>query len=106
MALPKDKSKPVLVFLEVFGMKWIKALDLNWRVLKIWVMFQGFKGISTVPQEINTFMIFRPRVVDLSFIVTRAHQKIKALFCRTNFDYKKFCKKNVLLSIFLHLKVH
>ena len=29
----------------------------------------------------------RPRVVDLSFIVTPAHQKIKTLFCRINFDY-------------------
>ena len=33
--------------------------------------------------------VFRPHVADLSFIVTRTHQKIKALFCRINFDYTK-----------------
>ena len=39
-------------------------------------------------------MFSRPRVVDLSFIVTRAHQKIKALFFRINIDNDdKFCKK-------------
>ena len=36
----------------------------------------------------------RPRVVDLLFIVTSAHQKIKALFCHINFDYAtNFVKK-------------
>ena len=29
----------------------------------------------------------RPRVLELSFIVIRVHQKIKALLCRINFDY-------------------
>ena len=50
-------------------------------------------------------MDLRTHVVDLLFIVTRMHQKIKALFFRINFDYyKKFCKKNVFLSIFFSLK--
>ena len=50
---------------------------------------------------------FRPRVVDLSFIVTRAHQKIKALFCRINFDYAtNFVEKCfVFLSILLLLSI-
>ena len=34
----------------------------------------------------------RPRVVDLLFTVTRAHQKIQALFSRGNFNYcEKLC---------------
>ena len=42
-------------------------------------------------------------IVDLSFIVTCAHQKIKALFCHIIFDYyNKFCKKMFFsLSLFL-----
>ena len=36
--------------------------------------------------------IVRPCVLDLSFIVTHVHQKLKALFCHINFDYyEKFC---------------
>ena len=31
--------------------------------------------------------MLRPRLVHLSFIVTRAYQKIKVLFCRISFDY-------------------
>ena len=48
-----------------------------------------------------------PRVVDLSFIVTRAHQQIKALFCRLNFNYAtNFVKKCfVFLSILLLLSI-
>ena len=47
-------------------------------------------------------MMLRPYVVDFSFIVTHAHQKIKALFCCINFDYiTNFVKKCfVFLSIF------
>ena len=44
--------------------------------------------------------IFRSCVADLSFIVTGTHQKIKALFCRINFDYtKSFVKKCFVLFI-------
>ena len=43
----------------------------------------------------------RPRVVDLSFIVARAYQKIRALFCRVNFHYyDKFCKKMIFFLSF------
>ena len=48
----------------------------------------------------------RPHVVDLSFIVTCAHQKIKALFCHINFDYAKNVKKwFVFLSTFFLLNI-
>ena len=48
-------------------------------VLKLWL-----KIIITI----------RPHVLDLSFIETHKHQKIKGLFCRINFDcYNKFCQK-------------
>ena len=46
-------------------------------------------------------LIFRSRVVDLSFIVTHVHQKLKALFCCINFDYtKNFIKKMFYLSFY------
>ena len=42
-----------------------------------------------------------PHVVALSFIVTRAHQKIIAFFYCINFEYyKKFCKKMFLYFSF------
>ena len=49
----------------------------------------------------------RPHVVDLSFIVTCAHQKIKALFCRINFDYVKNAVKKcfVFVSTFFLLSI-
>ena len=49
----------------------------------------------------------RPCVVDLSFIVTSTHQKIKALFCHINFDYATdFVKKCfVFFSILLLLTI-
>ena len=40
-----------------------------------------------MPFKTTVNWLFRPRVVDLLFIVTLAHQKIKALFCHFNFDY-------------------
>ena len=62
------------------------------------------KELINVKETINKFHpnckdIVRPRVVDLLFIVTRAHQKIKALFCRINFDYAtNFVKKKIYFS--------
>ena len=77
------------------------------------------KELINVKETINKFHpnckdIVRPRVVDLLFIVTRAHQKIKALFCRINFDYAtNFVKKRFiflsnifLLSIEKKRKIH
>ena len=46
----------------------------------------------------NNFL--SPRVVDLLFIVTSAASKIKALFCRINFDYATNFVKNVLFLLF------
>ena len=56
----------------------------------------------------------RPRVVDVSFIATGAHQKIKASFYRINFDYTtNFIRKfflflyiTFLLSIKKERKMH
>ena len=67
-------------------------------------------NVIMVLQVLKTFALhnnIRPRVLDLSFIVTRAHQKIKALFCRINFDYTtNFVKKYfVFLSILLLLSL-
>ena len=52
-------------------------------------------------------LLLRPRLVDVSFIVTCSHQKIKALFSRINFDYaKNFVEKCfVFLSILLLLSI-
>ena len=53
--------------------------------------------------KIPVQLLFRAHVVDLFFIVTHVHQKIKALFCCINFDYTtNFVKKCfVFLSIFI-----
>ena len=66
--------------------------------------FSNFKG-RWKTSEVNDAL--RPRVVDLLFIVTRVHQKIKALFCHINFDYvTNFVKKCfVFLSILLLLSI-
>ena len=45
--------------------------------------FEKIKGSSYIAA------VFRQHVADLSFMVTRTHQKIKALFCCIDFDYKK-----------------
>ena len=49
----------------------------------------------------------RSRVLDLSFILTRTHQKIKALFWSINFDYKtkfsfEYKKRNIYLIIVIY----
>ena len=44
----------------------------------------------------NNLIVLRLRVVDVSFIVTSAHQKMKALLCRITFVKTCF----VFLSIF------
>ena len=62
------------------------------------------KELINVKETINKFHpncedIVRPRLVDLLFIVTCAHQKIKALFCCINFDYTtNFVKKMFYFS--------
>ena len=59
--------------------------------------------------ELTTFLVLRPPVVDLSFIVTCAHQKIKAFYC-ISFDYTKnalFVKNALfffLFSVLLSIK--
>ena len=56
-------------------------------------------------KESFTTILVRPRVVDLSFIVARVHQKIKALFCRINFHYyEKFCVKKWLFFFLVYIK--
>ena len=56
--------------------------------------------------KFNFLCLLRPHVVDLSFIVICAHQKIKALFCHINFDYAtNFVKKMFFLSIFFLLSI-
>ena len=62
-------------------------------------------SISFRAETTNSFMkityVVRPHVVDLSFVVTHTHQKIKALFCCINFEcYKKFCRKIFLFLPF------
>ena len=49
--------------------------------------------------------MIRPQLVDLSFRVTRVHQKRKALFCRINFDYRTNSVKKhfVFFSVFFLL---
>ena len=50
----------------------------------------------------------RPPVVDLLFIVTCMHQKVKTLFCCINFDNKTNLVEKcfVFLSIFLVLSIY
>ena len=54
--------------------------------------FRRFK----IEFELTTFLVLRPHVIDLPFIVTCTHQKIKALFCHISFDYTTNFAKNVL----------
>ena len=56
---------------------------------------QNFEKIKTMHGDIILHICtIRPHVVDVSFIVTCTHQKIKALFCCINFDYAvNFVKK-------------
>ena len=63
-------------------------------------MSQGFKKGSKWRTKSPAYL-FILSVVDLSFIVTRLHQKIKVLFCHINFDYyEEFCKKMFFLTFF------
>ena len=67
------------------------------------VIYRGKK--SKTLNEVKPVENIRPCVVDLLFIVTCAFQKIKAYFCRINFDYTKNFEKNVFLSIFFLLSI-
>ena len=61
-----------------------------------------FGNIYNYPSmDLNDFNnnFLSPRVVDLLFIVTSAASKIKALFCRINFDYATNFVKNVLFLL-------
>ena len=50
------------------------------------------KNFFSYLNPLSAIVALRPRVVDLSFTVTRAHQKIQALFSRSNFNCcEKLC---------------
>ena len=69
-------------------------------MLMIIVIMKTLEPFETIKVSSYVVEIFRPRVADLSFIVTGTHQKIKALFCLINFDYtKSFVKKCFVLFI-------
>ena len=54
-----------------------------------------------MPFKTTVNWLFRPHVADLFFIVTFAHQKIKALFCHFNFDYMaNFVEKSFVFLFF------
>ena len=62
--------------------------------------------VSIIKMTLFKCKYIRPRVVDLSFIVILALQKIEALLCFINFDYTiNFVKNVVFLSIFFLLSI-
>ena len=71
-----------------------KLMKLDWQILSV-------SGFAWNWICVDLWEILRPRVVYLSFIVTRTHQKIKALFCCINFDYTtSFVKKCFVFQFF------
>ena len=79
--LPWQKNAQAIILLGIFKKKFLKNKNLFF-------------------EEKNIFHLRKPRVVDLSFIVTRAHKKIKALFCCINFITRYFVKKIFSVELF------
>ena len=66
-----------------------KHISILHDILLIIVIMKTLEPFEKIKGSSYIVAVFRQHVADLSFMVTRTHQKIKALFCCIDFDYKK-----------------
>ena len=65
------------------------------------VIMKTLEPFEKIKESSYIVAVFRSHVIDLSFIVTGTHQKIKPIFCCINFDYTKNFVKQCF--VFFHL---